>query len=285
MAHLRRALEADRVPHALLFCGPAGSGKHTTGLALAAALNCETAPNEGCGTCEPCLKIEAGRHPDIQTLEREGAARIIPIGTIRERVIPTLATPPHEGRARVFLIEEATSLQGPAANALLKTLEEPPRRTHFILATTSPDQLLPTIRSRCQRVSFAALAPDVRAELGDAESEEAAALRTLAAAIEGAVEGTSWSLTDLEIPRDRKQVALALELLARRYHAAAREAAEDGQLHRAAVLGRRAMIALDGEAALSQNNAPGQLTLEQLLWRLRVAVPGERDHVRRPRPR
>jgi DNA polymerase-3 subunit delta' len=269
----------------LLFCGPAGCGKHTTGLALAAALNCENAPGEGCGTCGPCQKIDANRHPDVQTLEREGAARIIPIGTIRERVIPRLATPPHEARARVFLIEEATALQGPAANALLKTLEEPPQRTHFILATTSPDQLLPTIRSRCQRVSFAALPPDMRAELGDAESEEAAELRELASAMERAVDGRSWSLATLSVPRDRNRVALALELLARRYHAGAREAAMAGELERAALLGRRAIITLDGEAALTQNNAPGQLTLEQLLWRLRVAAPGERDHVRRPRPR
>ena len=113
VANLKRALAQDRIAHAYLFCGPAGCGKHTTGLALAAALNCteRTHPSDepSCGHCDACEKIAAGRHPDVQTLERQGAAQIIPIETIRKQVIPQLAALPHEGRARVFLIEEATS--------------------------------------------------------------------------------------------------------------------------------------------------------------------------------
>ena len=144
--------------------------------ALAAALNCEARPGEGCGTCAACERILGGRHPDVRTLERQGAARIIPIETIRTEVVPALAMPPHEAKARVFLIEETAALQPATANALLKTLEEPPLRTHFVLCTTAPDQLLPTIRSRCQRLSFQALSPDLSAEL-HGDSEGAAKLR------------------------------------------------------------------------------------------------------------
>src|SRR5690606_35134570 len=128
-------------------------------------MNCDQAPGEGCGTCAACERIGAGLHPDVVTLERQGASQSIPIEVIRTRVIPALGLAPHEGRARFFLIEEATSLLGPAANALLKPLEEPPARTHFILCTSSVGELLPTIKSRCQRVQFQPLAADLRAEI------------------------------------------------------------------------------------------------------------------------
>src|SRR5437660_264263 len=85
-----------------------------------------------------------------------GAANIVPIESVRAQVIARIALPPHEANVRVFVVEEATSMAPPAANALLKTLEEPPARTLFVLCTTAPEQLLPTIRSRCQRVRFAA---------------------------------------------------------------------------------------------------------------------------------
>src|SRR5690606_21936856 len=117
----------------------------------------------------------AGAHPDVVTLERQGAAGTIPIEIIRSRVIPALALAPHEARARFFLVEEATSLLGPAANALLKTLEEPPARTHFVLGTAAAAELLPTIRSRCQRIDFRPLPATMRADL-DGGAEAATAL-------------------------------------------------------------------------------------------------------------
>src|SRR5262245_64674900 len=125
-----------------------------TALALACALNCGTNRGEGCGECEACSKIIGGIHPDVGTLVREGAANIVPIESVRNQVIGRIALPPHEALTRVFIVEEATSMAPPAANALLKTLEEPPARTLFVLCTTAPEQLLPTIRSRCQRVRF-----------------------------------------------------------------------------------------------------------------------------------
>lgn len=269
---LRRALSQGRVPHAYLFCGAPGSGKHTTGLALAAALNCEREPGEGCGACDTCERIESGRHPDVVTLEREGAAQIIPIQTIRTRVMPAMGLAPHEAKARVFLIEEGAALQGPAANALLKTLEEPPARTHFVLCTAAPDQLLPTIRSRCQRVSFQPLPPDVRAELAG-EDEAAAHLGRLADRLfEAAERDDVGSLLEAaaEAGKERSEVAPVISLFAQRLHDAAVEAAGRDELDRAAVLARRATLAFETEASVTLHNAHGQLALERLLHQIRT---------------
>jgi DNA polymerase III subunit delta' len=271
VAILRRALGADRVAHAYLFAGPAGCGKHTTALALASALSCQAAPAEGCGTCSSCERIAAGNHPDVQTLEREGAARIIPIEAIRARVLAQLGHPPHEGRARVYLIEEAGALQSAAANALLKTLEEPPARTHFVLCTTAPDQLLPTIRSRCQRVSFSALPAELRAELagdGEAASRADSQVRALLEASRG---GADLHDAAAEASRERGEVAALLQTAAQRLHDEARRAAVAGagSLDRAAALARHATVVLETELAVTQHNAHAQLAIESLLYRLR----------------
>src|ERR1044071_7253341 len=127
-----------------------------TALELARALNCLTVRGAGCGECDACAKFIAGIPPDVVTLVREGAAQIVPIESVRNQVIARVGFPPHEGKLRVFIVEEATALAPPAANALLKPLEEPRSRTLFVLGSPAPDQLLPTIRSRCQRVRFAA---------------------------------------------------------------------------------------------------------------------------------
>jgi DNA polymerase III delta' subunit len=273
LAILRQAMAMNRVAHAYLFCGPAGCGKHTTGLALAAALNCERAPGEGCGACGPCEKIAAGIHPDVRTLERQGASQTIPIETIRTQVIPVLALPPHEGRARVFLIEEAGSLQGASANALLKTLEEPPPRTHFVLATTSPQKLLPTIRSRCQRINFAALPTDLRAQI-HSDSESAEELDVLVQALRTAAQQHDFeSLHDAagQASSAKEHLGPVLDLLAERLHQDARAAACDHELDRAALLGRQAMAVLETRAALAQS-AHGQIALEALLHAMRTTL-------------
>ncbi|MDQ3299764.1 MAG: hypothetical protein M3619_24560, partial [Myxococcota bacterium] len=155
VAQLRRAIERDRVPHAYLFSGPPGAPLYDAAIALAMAMSCQRTPGEPCLECDACAKISSGIHPDVVTLVREGAAQIIPIETVRNQVIARLGFPPHEGPVRVYIVEEATAIAPPAANALLKTLEEPPARTVFVLCTTAPEQLLPTIRSRCQRIRFA----------------------------------------------------------------------------------------------------------------------------------
>lgn len=276
VALLRRALAADRVAHAYVFAGPPGCGKHTSGLALAAALCCEREPGEGCGFCSSCERIAAGHHPDVQTLEPQGAAQIVPIEAIRTRVLMQLGHPPHEGRARVFLIEEAASLQNAAANALLKTLEEPPPRTHFVLCTTAPDQLLPTIRSRCHRVSFAALPADVRAELAG-DSEAASRAQKRAFALESASRGASG--TDLyeaaaEASRDKSEVGPLLQSFAQTLHKRARSAALAGPPEReqAAALARGAKLVLETKVAIAKHNAHAQIALESLLHQLRTTL-------------
>ncbi|HEX7835841.1 MAG TPA: hypothetical protein VF469_00180, partial [Kofleriaceae bacterium] len=161
VAQLCRSIERGRVPHASLFSGPPGAPLVDAAIALAMALSCQRAPGQGCDAdpdamCAACAKIASGIHPDVVTLVREGAAQIVPIESVRNQVIARIGFPPHEGAIRMFIVEEASAMAPPAANALLKTLEEPPGRTLFVLCTTAPDQLLPTIRSRCQRVRFAA---------------------------------------------------------------------------------------------------------------------------------
>ena len=265
---LGRALRQGRVPHAYLFTGPPGVGKHTTGLALAAAMNCERAPSEGCASCPACQRIASGCHPDVVTLERQGASQTIPIETIRSLVIPALGLAPHEGRARFFLIEEATSLLGPAANALLKTLEEPPARTHFVLCTSSPGELLPTIRSRCQRVQFQPLAADLKAEL---EGEDAAANRQAVDQLLAVVgRGDRLALAKLAeaIAGDRAQTARTVRLLAQALHQQARAAADAGEMSRAGMLAAGAARALACEVALTLHNAHALLAIEDLVREL-----------------
>jgi DNA polymerase III delta' subunit len=267
---LQRALQSERLAQAYLFAGPKGCGKHTTGLALAKALNCQSAPGVGCHECDSCIKIDEGNHPDVRTLEPEGKQHRIPIDTIRKQVIPSLAMPPHEGKARVFLIEEAASMQGPAANALLKTLEEPPPRTHFILGTVAPIQLLPTIRSQCQRVNFQALSADLAASMRG-EDEEADTIRNLAEAImrvtdERGLEG----ILDLAKDSGERLILLgALKQCAQYCHLAARSAAQADDLNLAQAHGRRAAKVLETLVAVRDHNAHGQLAVEHLLVAMR----------------
>jgi len=273
VAILRAAMARGRVHHAYLFTGPPDSGKRDTALALAAALNCLEAPGEGCDACVACTKIAQGIHPDVVTLEREGAAQIVPIETIRE-VIARVGLPPHEAETRVFLIDEANALQPAAANALLKTLEEPPRRTMFILATVAPDQLLPTIRSRCQRVAFAARPIDVRARAAgdDAGADRVARLADDVAALAGGPPGARELAAAIALAQrlaeEKGEAPAVLELALHRLAARARQASADGDLATARTCAERGRRILDAITALTIHNAHPQLTVEALLARL-----------------
>jgi len=148
---LKHALEEGRVAHAYLFTGPRGVGKTTTARVLAKALNCEQGPTvEPCGVCQACVGISQGSFMDV--LEIDGASNrgIDEVRELRESV----RFAPAVGRYKVVVIDEVHMLTQPAFNALLKTLEEPPSHVVFILATTDPGQILPTIVSRCQRFDF-----------------------------------------------------------------------------------------------------------------------------------
>jgi DNA polymerase III delta' subunit len=263
-------VQADRLAQAYLFAGPASCGKHAVGEALARALNCLSTPGFGCDTCDSCVKIAEGNHPDVRTLEPEGKLGRISIDTIRKQVIPAMAMPPHEGRARIFLIREATAMAGPAANALLKTLEEPPPRTHFILGTTAPVKLLPTIRSRCQRVNFQALSPELAASMRG-EEEEAETIRQLADAIVrvGNERGLEGILDVANSAGDRDTLLGALVQCAQYFHLAARSAAQENDLGLAQAQSKRAEQVLETLTAVGDHNAHGQLALEHLLVAIR----------------
>jgi DNA polymerase-3 subunit gamma/tau len=143
---LRNAVNEDRLGHAYLFSGPRGTGKTSTARILAKVLNCES-PIEGepCCECASCLSIEAGNSFDVHELD---AASNNGVDAIRELIARTaLGTP---GRTKVYILDEVHMLSTAASNALLKTLEEPPDHVVFVLATTDPQKVLPTIRSRTQ---------------------------------------------------------------------------------------------------------------------------------------
>lgn len=163
-ALLLRAVVARSVPQSLLFDGPDGVGKRTTARALAAAINCPQPGGDGdaCGTCSSCRRIAKGNHPDIVSLVPNEKGTIS-VEMARE-VIGQASYRPFEARRRVVIIDQADQLQTAAQNALLKTLEEPPPSSMFVLVTARPDALLETVRSRCPRVRFGRLGP---ADLAD----------------------------------------------------------------------------------------------------------------------
>ncbi len=146
---LRLALKNQRLAHAYLFEGPDGIGKKLMALALARALFCEA--SEGCGECAACRKVDHLNHPDLHLLTAEGTQ--IKIDQVR-KLQQDIALRPLEANVRICLIDGAETLNAAAANALLKTLEEPLPGTLLILLSSKPEMLLDTIRSRCQRLRF-----------------------------------------------------------------------------------------------------------------------------------
>ncbi|MEO8213478.1 MAG: hypothetical protein ABI560_09805 [Myxococcales bacterium] len=194
---LQRAIATARVPHAYLFEGPDGVGKRTAAVGLALALNCEaptgragtrtgtrTEAGAACGVCESCRRIDQGLHPDVVTFAADGtqivmeqAQEIVALGQRR----------PHEGRARVVIVDGAEALNANASNCLLKTLEEPSSGTHLVLVTAAPDRLLGTIRSRTQRVRFRRVPAADLLSLGASRGMDKVAAQVAAVVADGCV--------------------------------------------------------------------------------------------------
>jgi DNA polymerase-3 subunit delta' len=223
---LARSIERDSLPPSLILTGPSGVGKRRVAIATAQALNCllqttdagEARPSapgipvDSCGSCAACSRIARGVHPDVLMVEPgdTGTIRIDPIRDLVDRA----AYRPFEGRRRVVIIDEADALVPQAQNALLKTLEEPPSASVFLLVTSKPHMLLPTVRSRCPQLRFRPLdAEDVAAALMAAGRSEREA-RAIAAVAGGSL-GRSLEVSGGELAEARD---VALRVLA---HAAA----------------------------------------------------------------
>ena len=214
-ALLAGAVKRGSVPPTLLFAGPSGVGKSLVAQATAAAINClsplatvDGLAIDACGECRSCDRIARGVHVEVSRLEPDdmGAIKIDVVRDVLERT----AFRPFEGRRRVVIIDHAEALLDASQNALLKSLEEPPPSTMFILTTAVPAALLPTVRSRCMRLRFGRLTETEVAEVLTRDSDVSAKEAKAAAALADGSVGQAMALasTDLALLRE-----LALQLL------------------------------------------------------------------------
>lgn len=243
VADLRHAAGQGRLAHAFLFVGPEGIGKRSFAHALAQALLCERNPAsalDSCGECPGCKQVVAGVHPDVLTLARPADRHELPIQTIRD-LNHELALKPMRGRWRVAIVDDADDLSEEAANAFLKTLEEPPPGSILILIGTSPNLQLETIVSRCRVVWFEPLSrDDLAAVLRERELASGDDVERLADLGEGSV-ARAIGLADPGLEAMRRtlidEIASARGFdpidLGKRFEAHCRQAGKESAAHRA----------------------------------------------------
>ncbi len=207
----RRAVSRGRLASSFLFCGPEGVGKFTFAVKLAQALLCQTRPEtalDPCGECPACRQVLAGTHPDLEVVAKPKDKSFIPLELFigdkehrgREGLCRSISLKPFMGGRKVAVIDDADYLNPEGANALLKTLEEPPPKSVLILIGTSPAKQLPTIRSRCQLIRFRPLPSEVVAGLMISQGivEDPAEAQRLADHCEGSLQRAA-ELTDAEL--------------------------------------------------------------------------------------
>ena len=216
---LSRAIARDTLPPALLLAGPAGIGKRRVAMAIARTVNCldprstSEFERDACGKCASCRRIERGVHPDVIVVE-PGDTGAIKIEAVRD-VVDRAGYRPFEGRRRVVILDEADALVVPAQNALLKTLEEVPPASIFLLVSSMPDALLPTVLSRCPRLRFGPLsAAEIAAVLVRDHRYSEADARAAAADADGSV-GRALAADSADLTDARDDARRLLEQAAR----------------------------------------------------------------------
>lgn len=294
-AFLQTAVANEHLAHALLFAGPDGIGKRSIALALAAWMSCEErdGADDACGECPSCRQIPVGTHPDLMVVSLAAGKKEIGVDRARDLKRFTQLRP-MRAASKVVIVDDAHLLTVAAQNALLKTLEEPPNRSLIILVASTPDALLTTVRSRCQRVQFVPLAEATVVELLVAQGIAEADAALLASLAEGSV-GRALSLRDSVLGGHRAQLeqllagvggarypalmqladalgkpeselASKLELLLAQYRNEAVEHLEDAPRRVAAL--RRADLVREAWQTVRYRNPNRQLLIESLLLRL-----------------
>ncbi len=207
---LRHAVEGGRVAHAYLFVGAPGSGKLEAAYALAQALLCE---NGGCGACDACVRVARRTHPDVHYFAPESATGYL-ISQTRE-LLEDVGLAPIRAKRKVYIIDRAEQMRANTANALLKTIEEPPSTVTFILLGTSTDLILPTIVSRCQCVPFRSMPLDESAgTVARATGADLSRCR-MAIAVTGGPARAIEFLKSAERQDARRQMLRAVDMLRR----------------------------------------------------------------------
>src|SRR6266542_1809906 len=210
---IARAAVRRTLPPSLIFAGPEGVGKRMAAIALAQFLNCPNrSADDSCGTCASCTRIARRVHADVLLIE-PGDTGTIKIDQIRDAIERT-AYRPFEGRRRVVIVDDADAVNAEAQNALLKTLEEPPAASTFVLVTSKPDVLLPTVRSRCQRLRFGRLSPAEVAAVLEREHEYAEIDAHAADALSNGSIGLALEGGSEEFVEAREAAAGLLEIVA-----------------------------------------------------------------------
>lgn len=156
--HMQNAIRQNKISHAYLLCGEAGSGKRLVAEAFAKTILCEAGGIEACGTCKSCKQAESGNHPDFRTVVREKAT--LGVKEIREQVTGDVQIKPYCSKYKIYLIAEAEKMTEEAQNALLKTIEEPPEYAIFLLTVSRQELLLQTVLSRCVLLPFHPIATE-----------------------------------------------------------------------------------------------------------------------------
>lgn len=257
------ALQHGRVHHAYLFDGPEGTGKASCARALFAALNCLNPPTLGgaCRACESCHKLAAGSHPDLIPFDMSLSGLADEV----ERLIKRLQFPPFEGRAQMVILDPADLFAMPtavtAANRLLKTLEEPRANTHLVLVTTAASSLLPTLRSRCQRLRFVPLPDDLLRRLLQQEWD---ALAASSAEDPEAAPGPRPSDADLDTAIQLAQGSLGAARRALADRARLQHNAETAQALLSAARGGRATQLVEAASSVGSDREQAQEILEHV---------------------